>query len=170
MLGVQAHLDPGAGQRRHDAPYVSEAGPNLVAHPGAVLDDELCVLRALLQNKGQARNRLLEDCLQSGTLVAARVEDDPLSADHGCHVQIVDKGGTRAVEVLRLGAAQVHEVDAVKEIRAHVRLLRLLPEGPDVLLGRRPEAPALGAGGENLHALRPDLHGAVNRLFDASRG
>ena len=168
VLGVQADAEAGVIHSLENAAQFLELGSQVLAHSGHVLQAQVGAFGRVVQHSLDGVHRLVEHLLVALPLVAAGVEDNAVSPDVGGQGHIVDERLDALFHQLRVGAAQVDEVDGVEEDGAHAPLFPALLEGGHFLLRRMLEGPTAGGGTENLDGLAADVGAPVNGLADAA--
>ena len=81
--------------------------------------------------------------LEPGPAVAARVEDEAVSPDTSCQVQMIGQRLDPLLHYVGLVGAKVDQVYGVHEHRPHTGVGHVLPESLNLGVGNVPEGPGL---------------------------
>ena len=144
VLSVEADAEAGVVHRLQDTAKLLELGSDVLAHAGHVLQAQIGALGRVVQHPLDGFDCLAGYLVVALPLVAAGVEYDAVSLDIGGQGHVVDQGLHSLLHQLRVGAAEVDEVDGVKEDGAHARFGAAFLEGSDFLFGRVFEGPGPG--------------------------
>ena len=169
MTRIEANLDPVAADRLHHPPDLVERRTDAVAGTRVVLDAEPDVVRRVVQHLPHRLRDLGQRVVEAHPFVAADVKDHARHPQRRRQPHVRGERVDPLLQVLGVRRREVGQVDPVDEVRPHALRGGLLAERRDVRLGVCLPTPHLWRGAEDLHRLRAQLLGVVQRHIDVPR-
>ena len=170
VLGVQTDAQARAVHRAQHLAQLIEFRADVLAHAGHILQAQDWAFGGLIQHPVDGLHHLGKDSLVAGPAVAAGVKYHAAGADLVGQLHVLHQRRYGLLHVVRVGVAQVDEIDSVQERRCQACLRVPFPEIIRLGVGQRLETPRASGRAENLDGFRADVNGPINRVADTAGG